>query len=212
MGARKRLVELGAVGLLAFLWIHPTTAASELGHCGTADPNISIAYCNAVIESSNAPFTLAMAYSNRGLAYAQKGQYSNALADYAQAIKYDPDFPLAYNNRCYVLGQLMKLEEALADCQKAVTLSPHTPHILDSRGYVYLRMGKYSEAIRDYDEALRISPNKVFSLYGRGVAELKSGNAAAAAKDLAAAKTIDPDIAKKMAIADVNVDVAASGP
>jgi tetratricopeptide (TPR) repeat protein len=196
MGTRTHLVALGTIGILAIL---QSNIASAARGCDGPNPDILIADCTDIIQSgSAAPYSLAVAYTNRGVAYAMRRQYDRALEDYGQAIKYDPSFAIAYNNRCYALAQLAKLEEALADCGKALTLTPRDPNFLDSRAYVYLRMGKYAEAIKDYDEALYLSPQLVLSLYGRGVAKFKVGDAAAAGKDLAAAKAIDPDIAKKM--------------
>ena len=49
----------------------------------------------------------AIAYSNRGHSYYNKGQYDRAIANYDKAIKLDPKFAIAYNNRgilCYDQG------------------------------------------------------------------------------------------------------------
>jgi Flp pilus assembly protein TadD len=40
----------------------------------------------------------ARAYICRGLAYADRGDYDRAIADYSQAIKLDPNYALARNN------------------------------------------------------------------------------------------------------------------
>ena len=42
---------------------------------------------------------LALAYSNRALAYGHNGEYGKAMADYAEAIRLDPNLVEAYINR-----------------------------------------------------------------------------------------------------------------
>ena len=42
---------------------------------------------------------LAVAYSNRGLAYDELGQMERAVADFDEAIRLDPQLALAYHNR-----------------------------------------------------------------------------------------------------------------
>jgi tetratricopeptide (TPR) repeat protein len=214
MGARvRRLVILSTVGVLAILQPNRASAASDADHCSNANPDVSIAYCTVIIETEISNLlVLGSAYSNRGLAYARKGQYGAALKDYVQAMKYRPDYAIPYNNRCYALAQLGKLDDALADCQMAIKLDPRNPEVLDSRAFVYVLLGRYPEAIRDYDAALGISPRMVFSLFGRAVAKLKSGNGAGATADFAAAKAVDPDVAKKMAASGLIVDVVDGAP
>ena len=214
MDARvRRLVILSTVGVLAILQSNTVNAASDADRCTSANPDAAIAYCTVVLETETSNFLkLGSAYTNRGLAYARKGQYGPALKDYAQAMKYQPDSAVPYNNRCYALAQLGKLDDALPDCQMAVKLSPRNPEILDSRAFVYVLQGKYPEAIRDYDAALDISPRMVFSLFGRAAAKLKSGDGAGARADFAAAKAVDPDVTKKMAAAGLIVDVADRTP
>ena len=43
----------------------------------------------------------AAAYTNRGVAYGEKGEHKLAIKDYTTAIKLNPDFANAYNNRGY---------------------------------------------------------------------------------------------------------------
>jgi tetratricopeptide (TPR) repeat protein len=51
---------------------------------------------------------LALAFNDRGNAYANKGQYDRAIQDYDQAIKLDPNLALAINNRAAAIAKLNK--------------------------------------------------------------------------------------------------------
>src|SRR6267378_5789854 len=56
--------------------------------------------CTAVIRSGKRrPRELAVAFTNRGLAYRALGDFDRAFADYDSAIKLDPSYSLAFNNR-----------------------------------------------------------------------------------------------------------------
>src|SRR6185503_12843232 len=80
-----------------------TPAASQVlrGNCGNPDPDISIAACTKKIQFDTADLQsgrniqaaaahLATDYDNRGVAYATKGLYDQAIADYDQAISLLP--------------------------------------------------------------------------------------------------------------------------
>ena len=70
--------------------------AQSRGDCGNPDPDISIAACTKRIESGAADLKagrgmmqataarLATDYNKRGVAYAAKGQYDEAIADYSR--------------------------------------------------------------------------------------------------------------------------------
>src|SRR5215475_12545613 len=56
--------------------------------------------CTAVIESGKeTTLVLAIAHTNRGNAYAARGDFDNAIGDYDAAIKYNPNFSKPFNNR-----------------------------------------------------------------------------------------------------------------
>ena len=49
-------------------------------------------------EAINLDPKLALAYNNRGNAYADKNDYGRAIADYEAALRIDPNFTSAKNN------------------------------------------------------------------------------------------------------------------
>ena len=67
---------------------------------------------------------LALAYDNRGNAYARKGDLDRALADYDEAIRLDPKLALAYYNRGNAYAKMGDPDRALADYNEAIRLDP----------------------------------------------------------------------------------------
>src|SRR6478752_1065952 len=98
-------------GLVLICIAMPAAAQSLRGNCGNPDPDISIAGCTKKIQSDSAELKsgaqiqaaaakLATDYDHRGVAYANKRLYDEAIADYNQAISLVPKtFPIAYFNR-----------------------------------------------------------------------------------------------------------------
>ena len=60
------------------------------------DPKKAIEYLSNAVRLQ--PYD-AIAYNNRGIAYADLGDYQSAIEDYNQAIRLKPDYADAYNNR-----------------------------------------------------------------------------------------------------------------
>ena len=64
----------------------------------------------------------AMAYSNRGNAYGEKGQYDRAISDYTKAIEINPRFAAAYYNRGLAYHKKGEYDKAWEDVYKAQSL------------------------------------------------------------------------------------------
>jgi tetratricopeptide (TPR) repeat protein len=66
----------------------------------------------------------AWAFSNRGTAYANLGQFDMALADYSRALEINPDEASDYLNRGLTYQSLGREAQARADLEKARQLDP----------------------------------------------------------------------------------------
>ena len=62
-------------------------------------------------------------YINRGDAKFRLGQYDEAVADYDQAIRLQPDTAYFYINRSYAKAELGQHQEAIADLESALDLA-----------------------------------------------------------------------------------------
>jgi len=128
-----------------------------------AIPLTSAAFTSTANATDNLRFlqtqeAYAIAYSNRGFAYYNKGQYDRAIANYDKAIKLDPKFAIAYNNRGIAYGQKGDDDRAFADFDTAIKLDPKSADTYYNRGIVYGQKGDYDRAIADFDTAIKLDP------------------------------------------------------
>src|SRR5579859_5448898 len=132
-GFRKPYRTLCALVLMSLSM--PAASQALRGNCGNPDPDISIAGCTKKIASDTADLQsgrgiiqaavshLATDYDNRGVAYANKGLYDEAIADYSQAVSLLPkSFPMAYFNRGNAYNNQGLDDQAIADYTKAISL------------------------------------------------------------------------------------------
>jgi tetratricopeptide (TPR) repeat protein len=94
------------------------------------------------------------------LAYAQKQQYEQALAEGERTIALDPNDADSYAGQAEVLNYAGRPEEALRSVEKAMRLNPSYPAwYLLHVGWAYNSMGRYAEAIVPLKTFLLRNPN-----------------------------------------------------
>ena len=70
-----------------------------------------------------------------------------AVADYDEAIRLNPNDDDAYNNRGIVKANLGQHEEAIADFDEAIRLNPNYAKAYSNRGIVKASLGQYLSLI-----------------------------------------------------------------
>jgi tetratricopeptide (TPR) repeat protein len=98
-----------------------------------------------------------MAFNNRGLAYASKGNADRAMADYNEAIRLNPNLAMAFNNRGLAYASKGDYDQALVDFNEAIRLDPNLSNAFLNRGFSYSKKGDKDRAIADYNEAVRLA-------------------------------------------------------
>src|SRR5436190_1716028 len=122
--------------------------------CDDKDPEISIAGCNAVIQSRrDKGRRLATAYAQRGTAYLGLQDYDRALQDFSEAIKTDPTYAKAFANRGAVYAAKQEFDEAIKDFDAVVKLEPKNPNAFYDRASMFRLTGEFDRAIQDYTAA-----------------------------------------------------------
>ena len=73
-------------------------------------------------------------YNNRGFAYDEQGNFTQAISDYNKAIELDPEYAEAYTNRGVVYAKQGNFTQAMSDFTKAIELNPKLAEAYNNRG------------------------------------------------------------------------------
>jgi len=166
MSKKLALVLLLVTACLAFQASSPAYAVYECNPDNVSDPDIAIRACNAEIAAGR---YLAIAYYDRGLAWAKKNETEKALADYNASLKINPDYQNAYISRGNALKLVGQPDKAIADYDRAIKLDPPKAGLaFYNRGNSWRDKNENEKAIADYDEAIRLMPAYVNAYVARG--------------------------------------------
>lgn len=88
----------------------------------------------------------ARGYNNRGLVYASRGEFSQAMDDFNKAIELNPGYAEAYNNRGFVYGSQNNFIQAEINFDKALALNPKYTDAYNNRSFNNLQLKKYGKA------------------------------------------------------------------
>lgn len=103
-------------------------------------------------EDSN----LELTYTQRGNAYFKKGQYTQAIGEYNEALEKNPSYIVAYYNRSVAYTRLEQYDRAVNDCNKALQLDPQHANSYYTRGLSYWHLGSKNQAIKDFQAAAKL--------------------------------------------------------
>jgi tetratricopeptide (TPR) repeat protein len=93
----------------------------------------------------------------------QRGQYSEAIAYFDQAIQEDSTCAAAWNYRGNAFSGLKRYAEALRDYDKSVALKPEYHQAWFNRGAMFTEMGAYGNAVESYDRAIQYKSDPVYT-------------------------------------------------
>ncbi len=74
------------------------------------------------------------AYNKRGVAYARKGQYDQAISDFNKALEINPRYATAYYNRGVAYARKGQYDQAISDFTKALEINPRYATAYYNRG------------------------------------------------------------------------------
>lgn len=135
------------------------------------------------------------AYSYRGNAYVDLGQYQRALADLDYVIQKSPDHHAAYYNRSTAQMGLGRTDLALADLSRAIQLAPEEPGYYLNRSAVHLVREEYDLALEDAAKAIEFGQPKM-GHNNRAILFEKKGDLPAAIAEWTKVLEIDPKNAR----------------
>lgn len=122
-----------------------------------------------------------------------KKQYKDAIKEYSEAIRAQPDFADAYANRGWCYLQLDLYEKAIMDLSEAIRQKPDSPEFYLTRADAYFDLKQYESAISDYTEVIRLKPDYAEAYCGLGSAYLLLKHYERAITDFTEAIRLKPD-------------------
>jgi len=125
----------------------------------------------------------------------EKGEYSNAIANYNQALQVKSSDVDLYYKRGLAHYQIGDYEAAIADYSQAIQINLHDAKSYNKRGLALSQLGRLEEAINDYTQAIRINPNVAVAYKNRAEARSHVGDNQGAIEDYTQAIKINPHYA-----------------
>lgn len=101
-------------------------------------------------------------WANRAQYYRDNGKVKEALFDFSQYIKLQPEEPEAYNSKARLYFNFQEkdsLIKALDNFSKAIELNANNSEYLVNRGSTYAKLNQKEKAILDFDQAEKIDPD-----------------------------------------------------
>lgn len=196
MQSACRVLRLCGLPAAALLVSMPALAAgldAAIKDCRSAiTASDKVAACSFVIARASDDSILSKAYNRRGLANVELGRFAEAVRDFTEVIRFNPEIAGYYDNRQNAFRQLGRLNEALRDANTAVRLAPGYTFVLRSRANIYDDMGRQDLALADFTRAIIMDPKDASLRADRAKLHVKVGHNGDAIVDLTNAMALDP--------------------
>jgi len=132
-------------------------------------------------------------YINKGVEFARKADYDNALSNLNKAIELNPRSPEAFYNRSRVYLKLEKLKESMRDISSAIEINPSLADLYGHRGTLFCHTSEFDKALADMELALKLENTNDFRWACRAWVKDKMGDLKGALADYEKALELDPD-------------------
>ena len=178
--------------------------AGDRDACNSSDDEVMIPGCTRVIDAGKESVKIiAKAHYNRGNAFARRGAYESAIADYDKAISFDPKDASAYlmRGKAYYKKSLIRVNadydkaqhaQAIKDFNRALLINPKEFDAFFNRGNVYVLIGDYERAIADFGKYIARKPSDFTGYFRRGFAHEMLGNKRKAVADYRKVLSLQP--------------------
>jgi len=98
---------------------------------------------------------------NAGVELQEQGRYEEAIAEYDEVIRLNPQLALAYGNRGGAYSDLGQLQRAIQDYDEAISLNPHYAKAYVNRALAYTHLGDDTKAQQDVGRAVELGWDSV---------------------------------------------------
>jgi tetratricopeptide (TPR) repeat protein len=162
--------------LLAGSIVAPGTAraaaddiSERLGDCqdDEIDNDERALICTRIIDDAGLPEDLrSEALVNRGIVYLEEDRLDLAMADFEQAIAFNPTYPAAHAYRGEVHKAKEQFAEAVADYDRAISFFAESADLFANRGEIHRLLGAADKAKADYKAAIRLERTHDIAIAG----------------------------------------------
>ena len=128
-------------------------------------------------------------YFLKGLLYAKKGKYADAISNFNKVIDVNPNHDKALYNRALAKGLLEDYPNAIKDLDKCITINPNYALAFYNRAYWNELSENYVAAIADYKKAIDIDHHYTEAYIALAYVYSQNGDNLNACETLQAAKT-----------------------
>jgi Flp pilus assembly protein TadD len=133
------------------------------------------------------------AHDNLGNVLIQTGRVSEAIEQYEQALKINPDDAKAHYNLGTAFGRTGRVSEAIEQLQRAVKIKPDYAKAHMNLGNALMLTGRVPEAIEQFEQALKFKPDDPYAHVNFGNALMLTGRVSEAIEQFEQALKIKPD-------------------
>lgn len=133
------------------------------------------------------------AFLARGRIYKAKGEWIQALSDFSEAARRDPQCAMCLFNAAHAQRQLGEHDAAVDLLVKALRVNPEFPLPYGLLGLIFAEKRDEKRAIAAYSKAIGLHPDYSYAYSGRAAAKMAAGDSAGGLKDHAEAIRTAPD-------------------
>lgn len=165
------LCALLAVAVVSVSGVHAAVddVFERLGDCqdDEIDGRERVQICSHIIDDASLPEDLrAEALVNRGIVHLEDAKPDLAMADFEQAIAFNPSYPVAHAYRGEAHKAKGQFAKALSDYDTAISLDAASADLYAYRGEIHRRMGALDKARVDYEAALKLEAGHDVAVLG----------------------------------------------
>jgi tetratricopeptide (TPR) repeat protein len=135
-------------------------------------------------------------HNNLGNAYSKKGLTAEAIEEYKEAMRLNPNYAKANNNLGFAYYNQGRTDEAIDEFKSAIRLKPNFALAHNNLGLAYYNQGRIDEAIEEFKSATRLKPNFALAHNNLGLTYDSQGLTDEAIREFKEAISLKPGFAE----------------
>lgn len=105
--------------------------------------------------------TLALIHTNLGYAFARLGKVDDAMAQWREALQFQPNYPDAHYDLATILSQQGAVDDAIHEYRETLAARPDDVEAHTSLANALIEKGQLRDAVKEYEMALKIAPHSI---------------------------------------------------